>query len=348
MGCLSRRDVRQAVFLLREFLSMGLLMLRCFSMRLATIYNNLQQTGGFFVIMYFSSCILLIVRQKILGAPAAIELQGVCNRFSSISSPTQDQRRNTNEQAAMKTPIRTITLALAAAIPNFASAATYFDFSGINGPAVFSVAGQNFVQSGALTGYILNVKGSFQPSGYNGSYQVSSSNLSGPPYENPAYNGAPGIFFRYLPDAWNGSNLTAKFDVTFTWTGPANLLKLAAFSAESVDREQDSLVTSGTNWGLQGAANVDSVVLSGNSGVITEANDQPGVGSYALVTDFASGSGTVSWTYDYLAPPPIFSGGANMIGFSAQTAPVIPEPSTHALVVSLALLGAAVRRRPKA
>lgn len=234
----------------------------------------------------------------------------------------------------------------AATLPNLASAAaTFFTFDGITSEGVFSTTGQNFGQTGVLSAYTVNVKGSFQPSSYSNPYTLSSSNLSGNPYENPVYGGAPGIFFRYLADQASGTNALVRFDVTFTRTGPGAYLKLDAFSAESVDREQDTLETSGSNWVLSDSENVDSVNLTGNTAVVTELNDQSGIGSYVLTTDFASGSGTVSWTYDYLAPPPVFTGGANMIGFAAT---VVPEPSTHAFVAIIGILGMAVRRRQKA
>lgn len=235
----------------------------------------------------------------------------------------------------------------------------FIDFGGINTSQVFSSGGQSFAQGGELSGWTVNVKGTFSNSAYLGEsgYSVAGSNLSGAPFQNATFPSAPGIFFGEIPDTYNGDNITVSFAVQFVKDVGANLaaLQMAVFSAESVDYEVDTLTHSSRTFSIPGTGEPGGPEnLTGWSGdgtkVATFASDPDvlGVGQFTATTDVGNGD-VITWTYDYTRVGTEWQ-GSNMIGFAASdVASSVPTPlSAVLLLTGLAGLGIARRRRAAA
>ena len=201
------------------------------------------------------------------------------------------------------------------------SYAVSINFPGINFFAINSVPGQTFNNAVSIGGstWDVNVRIMQWQNSFNET--IANTNLSGSPFLNPIWPSATGVFFRSTDD--NGFVI---FDFTFTRTSGTSPLVLVAHNGESVDRERDTLTTTGTDWELLFDQNLSSAAAAGDTVTLedSEAANTPGIGSWAASTVLTDAVSTITYRYDYLGD----DDGANMISFEVGTLDYGDAPDT--------------------
>ncbi len=188
------------------------------------------------------------------------------------------------------------------------SYATSIQFSGINFNAINSVSGQTFTNAVSIGGATWDVNVRIVQWQNPTNIAISNTNLSGTPFLNSVWPSATGVFYRFTNP---GGFLV--LDFTFTRTSGATPLILVVHNGESVDRERDTLITTGTDWELLFDQNLSNISAVGNTAIHedSDAADTPGVGSWASSTVLTDTVSTITYRYDYLGD----TEGANMISF---------------------------------
>lgn len=207
--------------------------------------------------------------------------------------------------------------------------------------AVFT-APQTYNLTGDLSGWAVKISGQFSDAAYalnpSRPYSVSTTNLSGFPFENSQFPGAEGLYFQELPDLYAGNNITVTFSFEFIRSGGLNSLMLAVYGGESSDHEIDMLTNTGSVFSNYSTLNLTSATGQGtNTATFSTIPDPVGNGEFIATTGVNDGD-IITWTYDYQ-----FSGaGKNMIAFNAAS---VPEPSSGLIVAATMLLGVFRRSR---